>query len=189
MVAIDRPLESRNSSVTCDNYEASLAATKHLIAHGKKRILCFGGDPDLSTIRERTRGYSDAVAQASLPAEHLLAADVNSLIEKLREILRRPRAKGPDAIFGLLNAASIIAYEQLTSLGVAIPESVAIISFDDFPLSSTLRPAVTVIRQPVTAMGRAAVNLLFEQIESGVTTPHNIILSTEFIARSSCGCH
>ncbi len=188
VVAIDRPLESRNSSVTCDNYEASLAATKHLIGHGRKRILCFGGDPELSTIRERQRGYCDAVSQASLSAEHLSGLDMNPLINQLRKALQRPQSKRPDAILGLLNVASIVAYEQLISLGVAVPKAVALVSFDDFPLSSTLRPAVSVIRQPVAEMGRAAMNLLFEQIESRVTTPHNIILSTEFIARSSCGC-
>jgi len=188
VVAIDRPLRSRDSSVTCDNYEASFAATQHLIEHGRKRILCFGGDPDLSTIQERQRGYKDALAQASLPPELLFAAETTTLTEKLRQILTRPQAKRPDAILGLLNIASIVAYEQIMALGLSIPKSVALIGFDDFPLSSTLRPAVSVIRQPVAEMGRAATRLIFEQIESGVTTPHHITLSTEFIARSSCGC-
>jgi LacI family transcriptional regulator len=188
VVAIDRPLQSRTSSVTCDNFEASFAATKHLIEHGRKRIVCFGGDPDLSTIQERRRGYKEAIAQASLPSELIFAAETTSLVSKLREILSRPQAKRPDAILGLLNVASIIAYEQLMEMGISIPQSVALVGFDDFPLSSTLRPAVSVIRQPVAEMGRAATNLVFEQIESGVTTPHNITLSTEFIARSSCGC-
>jgi LacI family transcriptional regulator len=74
VVAIDRPLQSRNSSVTCDNYEASYAATEHLIEHGRRRILCFGGDPDLFTIQERQRGYKDATARASLSTELLFAA-------------------------------------------------------------------------------------------------------------------
>ena len=187
-VALDRPLQMRNSSVTCDNYAAAYAATRHLIEHGRKRILCFGGDPNLSTIQERQRGYKDALAGASLPANHLLAAETATLVARLREILSRPQSKRPDAILGLWNVASITAYEEIMALGLAIPSSIALIGFDDFPLSSTLRPSVSVIRQPVADMGRAATHLIFEQIESGVTTPHHITLSTEFIARSSCGC-
>ena len=188
VVAIDRPLQIRKSSVTCDNYEASLAATQHLINHGRKRILCLGGDPELSTIQERQRGYKDAVSRASLTCELLSGADTSTLVEKLRAILARPQSKRPDAILGMLNVASIAAYEQLMNMGVTIPKSVALIGFDDFPLSSILRPAVSVIRQPVAEMGRAATQLIFEQIESGVTTPHQITLSTDFIARGSCGC-
>jgi LacI family transcriptional regulator len=188
VVAIDRPLQSRNSSVTCDNYEASYAATEHLIEHGRRRILCFGGDPDLFTIQERQRGYKDATARASLSTELLFAAETTTLVGKLRKILTRPQTKRPDAILGLLNVASVLAYEQLMDLRLNIPKSVALIGFDDFPLSSTLRPAVSVIRQPVAEMGCAATNLIFEQIESGATTPRHITLSTEFIARSSCGC-
>ena len=188
IVAIDRPPESRNSSITCDNFEASFAATRHLVEHGRKRILCFGGDPNLSTIQERQRGYKEAITKASLTPEILCASETKSLVTPLGKLLSRPHNKRPDAILGLLNLASIIAYEQLMEMGLSIPSSVALLGFDDFPLSSTLRPAVSVIRQPVAEMGRAATNLIFEQIESGVTTPYNITLSTEFIARSSCGC-
>jgi len=188
VVAIDRPLVSRNSSVTCDNYEASVAATNHLIEHGRKRILCFGGDPDLWTIQERQRGYKDALAQAALPSELMFDVDPNALIGRLHEAMARPRSKRPDAVLGMLNLASIVAFEQLMALGVSVPQSVALLSFDDFALSSTLRPAVSVIRQPVAEMSKAATRLIFEQIQSGDTTPHHITLSTEFIARSSCGC-
>jgi LacI family transcriptional regulator len=188
VVAIDRPLLSRNSSVTCDNYEASFAATKHLIDHGRKRILSFGGDPELWTIQERQRGYRDALTQAGLASELMFDADTNALIGRIHEAMARPKSKRPDAILGLLNLASILAFEQLMALGVSIPQSVALLSFDDFALSSTLRPAISVIRQPVAEMSKAATRLIFEQIQSGVTTPHHITLSTEFIPRSSCGC-
>jgi LacI family transcriptional regulator len=188
VVALDRPLLSRYSSVTCDNYLASFAATKHLIEHGRKRILCFGGDPDLWTIQERQRGYMDALNEAGLPSELLFDAETNALIGRLHKAMARPASKRPDAILGVLNLASILAFEQLMALGVSIPQSVALLSFDDFALSSTLRPAISVIRQPVAEMSRAATRLVFEQIETEGTTPHHITLSTEFIPRSSCGC-
>jgi LacI family transcriptional regulator len=159
-----------------------------LIEHGRQRILCLGGDPDLYTIQERQRGYKDAVAQASLVPELLYAADTSTLIDKLRACLNRSATKRPDSVLGLLNAGSIAAYEELMNLGRKIPQDVALIGFDDFPLSSTLRPAISVIRQPVAEIGRAATHLIFEQIEMKTTTPHHLRLGTEFIQRKSCGC-
>jgi len=40
----------------------------HLLEHGRKRILCLGGDPNLYTIRERVRGYTAALSAAGLEA-------------------------------------------------------------------------------------------------------------------------
>jgi LacI family transcriptional regulator len=188
VVAMDRPLLARNSSVTCDNYEAAFAATNHLIEHGRKRILCFGGDADLWTIQERQRGYKDAIRRAGLPSELMCEVDAHGLRGPLEKAMARPASKRPDAIFGMLNLASIQAFEQLMALGISVPQSVALLSFDDFALSSMLRPSISVIRQPVAQMSKAATRLIFEQIESGETTPLHITLGTEFIARSSCGC-
>jgi LacI family transcriptional regulator len=188
VVAIDRPLLSRNSSVTCDNFEAAVAATQHLVNHGRRRILCLGGDPDLYTIQERQRGYKLTVESAGLKTELIASADVEQIRRTLVASLKRSPQRRPDAIFCLLNAASIMAYENLPHLGLSMPEDIALVGFDDFPLSATLRPAVSVIRQPLSEIGRAATRLIFEQIESGVRSPHHLTLGTEFVPRKSCGC-
>ena len=68
-VTFDRPLyESAVPSVVSNNYKGAKAATQHLIMHGCKRILCLGGEIDLYTIKERIRGYKEAVKQAGLEA-------------------------------------------------------------------------------------------------------------------------
>jgi LacI family transcriptional regulator len=188
VVAVDRPLLARMSSVTCDNYEAAFKATQHLISHGRKRILCLGGDPDLHTIQERQRGYRDALQKASLSPEIIASAATPEITKGLIAALNRSIKRRPDAIFGLLNAAAISAYEELSKLGRKIPEEVALLGFDDFPLSSTVTPAVSVVRQPVSEIGWAATRLIFEQIERSSNTPHHLTVETEFICRHSCGC-
>ncbi|HET9099038.1 MAG TPA: LacI family DNA-binding transcriptional regulator, partial [Acidobacteriaceae bacterium] len=68
VVALDRPLsESSIPSVVAENYAGAHMATQHLIEHGYKRIVCMTGEPTLYTIRERIRGYRDAVEAANLP--------------------------------------------------------------------------------------------------------------------------
>ncbi|MDQ2832169.1 MAG: LacI family transcriptional regulator, partial [Acidobacteriota bacterium] len=188
VVAIDRPLQSRGSSVTCDNYEASLAATQHLIQHGRRRILCLGSNPDLYTIQERQRGYEAAAREAGLKVDILSLANVELLANKLKARLGESARRRPDAIFCLLNVAAVIAYQETINIGLSITKDVALIGFDDFPLSSILRPAISVVRQPVSEIARAATNLIFEQIETGIRTPHRMIVETKFIQRDSCGC-
>jgi LacI family transcriptional regulator len=188
VVAVDRPLLARTSSVTCDNYDAAFKATQHLISHGRKRILCLGGDPDLYTIQERQRGYKDALQQASLSTEIISSATPSEVTKGLIAALQRPIKRRPDAIFGLLNAAAVSVYEELSKLGRKIPEEVALIGFDDFPLSSIVTPTVSVVRQPVSEIGWAATRLIFEQIERSSNVPHHLTVETEFICRHSCGC-
>lgn len=188
IVAVDRPLLSRNSSVTCDNYEAAVAVTQHLIEHGRRRILCLGGDPDLYTIQERQRGYTAAIERTGMRLEIISSAENEVTRKGLIASLNRPARRRPDAIFGLLNAAAVMAYEELFNLGREIPKEVALVGFDDFPLSSKLRPAVSVVKQPVSEIGQAATRLIFEQIETGVRSPHHLTVGTELVKRKSCGC-
>ncbi len=50
-----------------DNAQGSLLAMEHLFKLGNRRIAFIGGDPDVSTGRERTEGYQRALAQFGLP--------------------------------------------------------------------------------------------------------------------------
>jgi LacI family transcriptional regulator len=49
-------------------------------------------------------------------------------------------------------------------LGLRIPEDLTVVGFDDTPVATTVWPELTTIHQPVTAMGRAAVSLMLEDI-------------------------
>jgi len=186
-VAIDRPLETRCSSVICDNFEASKVAVQHLLAHGRQHILCLGGDPDLYTIKERVRGYETAMAEAGLKPHVLTGTDPHHLKGELKKLFASTRER-MDSIFAVHGDASITAYEFLIDSSRKIPKEVALIGFDEFPLAGTLRPTLSVIRQPITELGTAAARILFDQIEGNQRTPCKITVATEFAPRMSCGC-
>jgi LacI family transcriptional regulator len=186
-IALDRPLETRGSSVTCNNFDASKNAVEHLLAHGRQRILCLGGDPPLYTVKERIRGYEDAMVDAGLKPRVLTGADPRLLSSALREQFADSRER-PDGIFAVHGDASVSAYEFLIDFSYKIPQEVALIGFDEFPLAGTLRPTLSVIRQPINEIGVTAARLLFEQIEGEPGAPRQIIITTELIPRMSCGC-
>ena len=187
IVAVDRPLGPQNTTVLCDNYDASRQAVQHLLDHGRRRIMCLGGDPGLYTIQERVRGYEDVLRSAALAPNRLSTADSAEIAKHLLKQFME-KGEGPDAIFALNGAAATQSYEFLSDANISIPGDVALLGFDDFPLSGMLRPAVSVIRQPTMDIGTIAAKTLLDEVEAGATTPRKIILQTTFLARASCGC-
>ena len=186
-LAIDRPLAGRFSSITCNNFEASREAVEHLLKHGRRRILCFGGDRDLHTIQERVRGYEVAMRSALLEPCLALGAGPEQMPASLQQHFQSTSDR-PDAIFALHSDAAVAAYEFLIDSPYGIAKDVALLGFDDFRLAATLRPPVSVVRQPVDDLARTAARMLFEEIETGSHAPHQVTIATELVLRASCGC-
>ncbi len=196
IVALDRPITgSLVPSVVANNFEGAQHATQHLIDHGYKRIVCLTGETNLYTIRERVRGYCDAIESAGL--EILLnpsICDYESAERAIKEMF--DGSNPPEAIFTLKNSATIDTFEALRRLGISIPKDVALLGYDDFQLADTVRPAITVVQQPIYELGHMAAQLLFERLLSSASAgegamsapPQQVQLKTHLILRASCGC-
>ncbi len=196
VVALDRPLlDSSIPFVVADNFAGANLATQHLIGHGYRRIACITGENTLYTIRERMSGYRQAVEAAGLPV--ILDASITDYLSvelAIRRLLAS--AKPPDAIFTLKNSITINAFEAMQKLGVAIPDTIALLGYDDFELAETLRPSITVVRQPIEEIGRMAAEILFGELQRpgsrgrGVEhrRPREVQLGTLLVRRRSCGC-
>ncbi len=188
IVAFDRPIASREfSSVVSDNNTAAQHAVRHLIHHGRKRILCLGGDPNLHTIRERMKGATTALKAAGLDVlAEMEAADYPSAEAA---IMKHMSAKGKiDAIFGLYNQSTILAYEVMQNHGIRVPERVSLIGFDDFALAATLRPSITVVRQAIEELAQTATQLLLSHMAGENNSPQHIEVASNLVIRQSCGC-
>ena len=196
VVAIDRPIyKSSCGCVVADNFKGARVGTSHLIEHGYKRIACLTGETSLYTIRERIKGYKKAIENAGLtPILDTSVTDYKSAERVIQKLLAGPNP--PDAIFALKNSTTIYTFEVLQKLNVAVPQTVALLGFDDFELASTVRPSISVIEQPVENMARIAAEQLFSQLlDAPKGTPHDrskpgevFKLDTRLILRSSCGC-
>ena len=197
IVALDRPVAgSPVPSVVANNFEGAQLATRHLIKHGYKRIVCLTGEMNLYTIRERIRGYCDAIESAGL--ETVLETsihDYESAEHAIKKMFHSPNP--PDAIFTLKNSTTMDTFEALQRLGISIPKTVALLGYDDFQLAGTVRPAITVVQQPIYELGHVAAQLLFERLLSSSSPrgsalhsslPQQVQLKTRLIKRSSCGC-
>lgn len=196
IVALDRPVAgSLVPSVVANNFEGAQHATRHLIEHGYKRIACLTGETNLYTIGERVRGYLDAMKSAGL--EIMLETSIHDY-ESAERVTKRMFGgmNPPEAIFTLKNSTTIDTFEVMQRLGISIPGDVALVGYDDFQLAGTVRPAITVVQQPIYELGHAAAELLFERMltsssasaDSDSASPQQVLLKTRLIRRSSCGC-
>ncbi len=188
-VAIDLPSDQGSlSSVLTDNCQAMANAARHLIDHGRRRILCLVSDPILYTMRERARGYTEAVIASGL--EPLVHTGIHTYADAEKVLIASLASPAPvDAILCANSAVVIFVYEAIQKLGIDLPGQIALIGFDDFHLAGTLRPAITNIAQPTEEIGRAATNLLFSLMNDRSGPPVHLRLPSHLIQRASCGCH
>ncbi len=91
-----------------------------------------------------------------------------------------------EAIFAGDDESAAGVVNALHAAGIRIPEDIAVVGFDDVPLSRYLTPALTTVRAPIKTAGYEAARQLINLIERGEAEPL-ILLPTHVIIRRSCG--
>lgn len=177
-------------TVTIDNIQAAYEATGHLIERGHRRIAVLGGMPDgqphLSIPREREEGYRQAMFDAGLEIDETLIVNGNFSIEggadATRDLLsiRNP----PSALFALSDEMAAGAIQAAREKGVAVPQDLAIVGFDDHDFAAAM--GLTTVRQPVIAQGEMAMQAVLDAL-SGAPWTEDRILDHELVMRQTTG--
>lgn len=178
--------------VRVDNVSGAYEATMRLLRLGHRRIGVIVGKASLTSMEERVDGYRRALAEAGLPYDEALVVDGEDVgVEGGRVAAARllERREGrPTALFILNQLLTTGALQVLHELGLAVPRDVAVIGWDDFELAPCLPSPLTVVSQPVYAIGAIAAERLLDIIagrrESGQL---EVVLKPELIVRKSCG--
>jgi LacI family transcriptional regulator len=184
-VFVDRgPTGVEADTVLTDNFEAAATGTRHLIARGHRRVAFLGDSPDVSTTRERLAGYRAAMAEAGLPVPPDLVADGCPTEHEAAEYtarlleLRQP----PTAVFSSNARCSI---GLVPALHARRRTDVAVVSFGDFPMASTLVPGVTVLQQNPQQIGQTAAQRLLERMEAPDLPVRRMVVPAELTPRGS----
>jgi LacI family transcriptional regulator len=190
VVFVDRPGNGfPGDTVLATNTIGATEATRHLVAHGHRRIACLSDHLRIPTARLRQDGYLAGLREAGIePDERLMLTDLGSetLAEsRILEMFHRPDP--PTALFTAQNALTAGAVRALRRL--SLQNTVALIGFDDFPLADLLEPAITVIAQDPARMGRTAARSLFRRIDGDTTPPAEHLIPTTLIRRGSGELH
>jgi LacI family transcriptional regulator len=187
VVALDRQLPIATDSVRGDNRAGARAATHHLLASGARRVACITGTHGATTASERLAGYLEALAAAGVKPDPTLQhfADFKEQggYDATARVLELDDP--PDAIFVANNRMTTGALHALADHGIAIPEDVSIVGFDELPWADVVTPSITTVRQPTYDMGTAAARMLIERIAGEDSAPRDIVFEPELNVRSS----
>ena len=97
------------------------------------------------------------------------------------------RSDRPDAVFAANDFVAIALLSAAASLGVHVPDELAIVGFDNLSIAAQLHPPLTTINQPRVDIGVRAAQLLIDRIEGKIGPPESIVLPTNLVVRDSCG--
>lgn len=157
------------STVVSDNVEGGRLAARLLLRSGAQRIGFIAGLEDSSTSQERERGFVDELARHGRPlfARGTGQYDFEAAAAVTRELFSRDEK--PDALFvGNDHMAFAVLDALRNELGLAVPEDVQVVGFDNVPQAAWGGYQLTTIEQNADLMTQATVSILLERISSGV---------------------
>jgi len=174
--------------VSPDDRAAVRLAVTHLAALGHRRIGLALGPERFVPVQRKIEGFLRTMhEQLGLTTQQAQEFVQHSLFTL---------EGGQAAATALLerDCTALVCASDMMALGairaarqrsLEVPREVSVIGFDDSPLIAFTDPPLTTIRQPVTAMGQAAVRALLEEI-GGTPAPHSeFVFLPELVVRGS----
>ncbi len=206
VVFVDQAPAPGIPSVNIEDRTGAEAAAKHLIGLGHRQIAIvtsgLGGEhgvvddalaaAPMYVERQRLLGWLDALDPAGIRPT----------------IIRQPHAAGEDVGYGaaqellaakdrptgILCFSDAIASGMVRAVhdaGLAVPQDISVVGFDDNPLAARMRPALTTVHQDVEEKGRAATSALIAAIDrrkDGSKPPargRHLVLPASLVVRDS----
>lgn len=168
-----------------DDEQGGLTATRHLLEQGHRRIGLISGPPTVSTAMYRQSGYRRALEEAGVDVDERLVLSseftAESGYEKCRFLLQVDPP--PTAIFAVNDATALGAMAAARDSEVPIPQGLAVIGYNDAPISRLLPIPLSTVALPLEEMGRAAVDEVCSVIGGG--DEKDVVFPVELRARDS----
>jgi LacI family transcriptional regulator len=180
-----------HDSVLIDQAHGALAMMRHLVDEcGVRRVIFVGGlETNLDTIA-RFEACRRVLAGARLPFSPSDVYHLDYQYETAYKLAAEHAGDwaGPGSCVFAANdemAAGIVA--ATTAAGLAVPQDLAVVGFDDTRIARMTRPPLTTVRVPMAGMGAKAIELLCQRIADPQRPPTRISLQPELVVRESCG--
>ncbi len=176
--------------VDVDNVGGAAMATRHLIELGHRRIgFISNAQPAYTASADRLRGYRQALTAADMDFDEALirygdftATSGEAAMFDLLQLTPRPTA-----VFVASDTVAIGALKAIQNTGLNVPHDVALVGFDDVPLSEFIEPSLSTVRLPAYGLGWGAADMLIRRVNNEVIRQPAVLLETELIVRKSCG--
>ncbi|MFH8613010.1 LacI family DNA-binding transcriptional regulator [Streptomyces sp. NPDC018029] len=178
------------SFVSPDDRSAVRMAVRHLVDLGHERIGLAIGPTRYVPSRRKAEGFTAAL--------HSMLGLAQGEAERLVQRTLFTVEGGQAAAGALLDlgCTAMVCGSDLMALGairtvrergLAVPDDVSVVGFDDSQLIAFTDPPLTTVRQPVQAMASAAVGALLEEIDGNPVQRTEFVFQPELVVRGSTG--
>jgi len=182
-VLIDRYYPTiQSNSVSINNFNASQKAIQHLLENGHKRIGVVAYQTSLFHLNERIRGAVDLLGNNALIGNVGIQSINEDIIAVIDGFLSDPDPV--DSIFFTSNLLTVSGLKYIISLGIKVPDQLAIVGFDETDAFDLFYAPVSYVKQPMAELGRESVKLLLNSIENKERI-ESVELETELVIRNS----
>jgi DNA-binding LacI/PurR family transcriptional regulator len=180
----------RYSIATSDGFTATREMVRHLVALGHRQIAyipfpgSYNSDNRLAGFREEMHAQGLAVPEdyvqplLPIPVEQQGPREVRALLQL---------SPAPTAVICVHDLLARNVIETVRTLGLRIPDDLAVVGFGDMPFTPVMDPPLTTVRTPIQEEGAAIARMLFEKISGQFVGERQVFFPCRLIIRRSCG--
>ena len=191
VVAMGYNTDNRLDQITFDSFGDSQRMVGHLFDIGH-RCIGFVHDGLDGSSGECYRGYIRALAEYEIsdPESYTISAQDSggrsgAFLKDVREFLHTNPSLTAICCTSDMLASKVISI--IRSLGISVPDDIAVVGCDDVPMAECINPPLTTIRQPAAKIGVRAIEVLSQRIENPQCVHVNECIAGEVVVRRSCG--
>ncbi|HEX6181946.1 MAG TPA: LacI family DNA-binding transcriptional regulator [Chitinophagaceae bacterium] len=190
VIFFDRVMEHKNcTNIIIDNRKAAYEATKHLIEQGSKRVVHITAPLKQNVYVERMQGYKQALADHKIKFKNEDIIICNLSMEAGDEVAEKIAAMKPfpNGAFVANDNCAVGCMLALMQKGYKIPEDIAVVGFNNDPVSRVIQPNLSTVNYSGYEVGEVAARHLINHLNevSPIHNTNTIVLRSEFIVRES----
>jgi DNA-binding LacI/PurR family transcriptional regulator len=170
--------------VAVDQVTGASRATAHLLSLGHQTVWHVAGPTDWLEARARERGWRETLMEASRDVPQVLIGDwsARSGYEQGKKIAAHGQAS---AVFVGNDQMALGVLRALREGGIAVPDEMSVVGFDDVPEAAYFCPPLTTVRQNFEQVGRRSLEVLLRQVEGTGADDLDVIVEPELVVRQS----
>ena len=175
--------------IDMDNEGAVFSIVSHFVEAGHREIGIVGSSMETRNFRAREEAFYAALDYHGLKGEKEFAYTTDSTFEQSFQDMDRllsHRERLPSALFCVCDIIAFGCLKALRKHGIAVPQEVSLMGFDNLPASEMTDPPLSSIKVSKTRIGRRAFQLLQRRIEADVVLPYEkVFIGSQIIRRGS----
>ncbi|MEJ5944794.1 LacI family DNA-binding transcriptional regulator [Pseudokineococcus basanitobsidens] len=193
LAELDLPVVLVNASVeeldfpcvACDDLVAVRQALGHVLSLGHQRVALLLGPEGHVPSERKLEAARQFAAGGALDLSPCRVAHSQYSVEGGQAVAKRLVDAGATALVCASDPLALGAVRAARRAGLEVPGDVSVVGFDDSALMSSTDPALTTVRQPIDAMGRAAIDLLAAMIAGRHVSRDELLIEPELVVRGS----